>query len=329
MVRLGRVALDGAKLRPNASRRKAMSYARMSQKEKLLAQEVSELLAEAEGTDRAEDAAFGKDARGDELPEELRRRESRLARIGAAKKALEEQAAISAEQEAAAKARAAGQNEDSVAEFAAAAGREAVPKPKAQRYFTDPDSKIMKTADGSFHQCFNAQAVVDDEHQVIVAADLNDCGADMANLIPMTEQVQANTGEAPAQMVAGAGYCSNGNPADAAAHTTAHGTELFIAIGRRSHDEPAPAPMAPARGMPQPTKAPRPHWVGRPGNHLRQTHPRPCSLSNGCDDPQNLTGAFAGGHKVAVLVARRGTSRHPTSLPHRDPARHYGPTLLG
>jgi hypothetical protein len=87
MVRLSRVALDGTKLRANASRRKAMSYARMSEKEKILAQELSELLADAEGIDRAEDAAFGKDARGDELPEELRRHETRLARIRAAKKA--------------------------------------------------------------------------------------------------------------------------------------------------------------------------------------------------------------------------------------------------
>lgn len=103
-------------------------------------------------------------------------------------------------------------------ECVAAAGREAVPKPKVQRNFTDPDCKIMKTADGSFHQCFNAQAVVDVEHQVIVAADLNDCGNDMANLIPMTEQVQANTDGTPAQMVADAGYCSHGNLDDAAAH---------------------------------------------------------------------------------------------------------------
>ena len=151
MVKLGRVALDGTKLRANASRRKAMSYARMSAKEKILAQEVSALLAEAEGLDRAEDGAFGRDARGDELPEELRRRETRLAKIGEAKKALEAQATAAAKAEAEAKARDAGQDEDTVAERAAAAVRDAVPKPKAQRNFTDPDSKIMKTADGSFH----------------------------------------------------------------------------------------------------------------------------------------------------------------------------------
>ena len=242
MVKLGRVALDGTKLRANASRRKAMSYARMSAKEKILAEEVSALLAEADGIDRAEDGAFGRDARGDELPEELRRREPRLAKIREAKKALEAQAVAAAKAKAEAKARDAGQGEDTVAERAAEAARDAVPKPKAQRNFTDPDSKIMKTADGSFHQCFNAQAVVDAEHQVIVAADLNDCASDMANLISLTEQAHSNTGVAPVQVLADAGYCSADNLKDAAALTAAHGTQFFIATGRRSHDEPAPPP---------------------------------------------------------------------------------------
>ena len=242
MVKLGRVALDGTKLRANASRRKAMSYARMSAKEKILAEEVSALLADAEDVDSAEDGVFGKDARGDELPEELRRRATRLAKIRAAKKALEAQAAAKAKAKAAAKARDGGQDEDRVAELAAAAAKEAVPEPKAQRNFTDPDSKIMKTADGSFHQCFNAQAVVDAEHQVIVAADLNDCASDMANLIPLSEQVHTNTGVAPAQMLADAGYCSADNLVQAAALTANTGTEFFVATGRRSHDEPAPPP---------------------------------------------------------------------------------------
>ena len=204
MVKLGRVALDGTKLRANASRRKAMSYARMSAREKILAEEVSALLADAEGLDKAEDAAFGRDRRGDELPEELRRREPRRGKIREAKKVLEAQAATAAKAKAAAKARDAGQGEDTVAERAAEAARDAVPKPKAQHNFTDPDSKIMKTADGSFHQCFNAQAVVDTEHQVIVAADLNDCAADMANLITLTEKgsLQHRRRAAP-----GAGRC--------------------------------------------------------------------------------------------------------------------------
>jgi len=172
MVKLGQVALDGTKLRANASRRKAMSYARMSEKEKILAQEVSDLLAQAEAIDKAEDARYGKNRRGDELPEELRRRETRLAAIRQAKQALEDEARQRAEAEAEQRARAKGEDEDTVAERVAAAGEKAVPKPKAQRNFTDPESRIMKTADGSFHQCFNGQAVVDAEHQVIVAAEV-------------------------------------------------------------------------------------------------------------------------------------------------------------
>jgi hypothetical protein len=241
MVRLGRVALDGTKLRANASRRKAMSYARMSQKEKILAQEVSDLLAKAEEIDRAEDAAFGKQARGDELPEELRRRETRLAKIREAKAALEEDARERAEAAARAKARLKGADEDTVAERVADAVAAAVPTPTAQRNFTDPESKIMKTSDGSFHQCFNGQAVVDAEHQVIVAALVSDCAADVANLIPMTEQMMANTAGAPGQVLADAGYCSADNLERAAAVAAASGTEFFIATGRTKHDAPIPA----------------------------------------------------------------------------------------
>jgi len=145
MVRLGRVALDGTKLRANASRRKAMSYARMSEKEKILAQEVSELLAEAEAIDRAEDAKYGKNRRGDELPEELRRRESRLAKIREAKQTLEDEARHRAQAAAKATSREQGEDEDDVAERVATAAEQTKPKPTAQRNFTDPESKIMKT----------------------------------------------------------------------------------------------------------------------------------------------------------------------------------------
>jgi transposase len=241
MVTLGRVALDGTKLRANASRRKAMSYARMSEKEKILAEEGSELLAQAEAVDKAEDAKFGKDARGDELPEELRRRESRLTKIREAKQALEDEARERAEQAARAKAAAKDEDEDTTAQRVADAASTATPKPKAQRNFTDPESKIMKTSDGAFHQCFNAQAVVDDGHQVIVAAEVTDCAADVANLIPMTEQATANTGTAPREVLADAGYCSAENLEQAATLGAASGTEFFIATGRTSHDAPLPA----------------------------------------------------------------------------------------
>ena len=241
MVTLGRVALDGTKLRANASRRKAMSYARMSEKEKILADEVSQLLAQAEAIDNSEDARFGKDSRGDELPQELRRRESRLAKIREAKQALEDEARERAEQAARDKPAARGEDEDTTAQRVADAAAAAVPKPKAQRNFTDPQSRIMKTSDGSFHQCFNGQAVVDDRHQVIVAAEVTDCAADVGNLIPMTEQTTVNTGTAPGEVLADAGYCSAENLAQAATVSAASGTEFFIATGRSKHDAPLPA----------------------------------------------------------------------------------------
>jgi hypothetical protein len=143
--------------------------------------------------------------------------------------------------EAGQKARDRGEDDDTVAERVAEAGRKAAPKPKAQRNFTDPESKIMKTADGSFHQCFNGQAVVDAEHQVIVAADVTDCAADVGNLIPMTDQTTANTGQAPGEVLADAGYCSEDNPDQATALAALTGTEFFIATGRTKHDDPIPA----------------------------------------------------------------------------------------
>ena len=246
MVRLGRVALDGTKVRANASRRKAMSYSRMSEKERILAQEVSELLAEAEAIDAAEDAKFGKNWRGDELPEELRRRETRLAVIREAKQALEDEARERAEAAAQAKAAEKGEDEDATAERVAAAVAKAVPRPRAQRNFTDPDSKIMKTSDGAFHQCFNAQAMVDEAHQVIVATEVGDNAADVGNLIAMTAQAIENTGHAPRQVLADAGYSSHDNLEQAAEISTQVGVEFFIAAGRATHEDPVPvAPRGP------------------------------------------------------------------------------------
>jgi transposase len=240
MVSLGRVALDGTKVRANASKRKAMSYARMSEKEKVLAEQVSALLAEAERIDKAEDVRFGKNNRGDELPEELRRRETRLAKIRAAKAALEEQAAQAAREKAERRAKDHGDDDDTAAGKGAAAAEQATPKPKAQRNFTDPDSKIMLTGDGAFHQCYNAQAMVDQDHQVIVATEVTTNASDVGNLLPMTQQTAANTGEVPAQVLADAGYCSTDNLDHAVDYAAEHGAEFFIATGRRRRDDPPP-----------------------------------------------------------------------------------------
>jgi transposase len=250
LVGLGALALDGTKLRANASRHKAMSYERMVKKEKELEDEIAAiranaqaLLADAERVDGEEDERYGPDRRGDELPLELQRREQRLAKIREAKAALEEQAR---ERERARRAelrsqgKKPGRTRDGRDPFA--------PKPTAQRNFTDPESKIMKTSDGSFHQCFNGQAIVDSEAQVIVAAELSDQAPDAEQLEPALDQLDENLdaidAELPgnAALTADAGYFSEENVKT----TTAHGLDPHIATGRFKHSEPQPpAPRGP------------------------------------------------------------------------------------
>jgi len=242
MVSLGRVALDGTKVRANASRRKAMSYARLTEKQKILAAEVSDLLAAAEATDASEDARYGKDKRGDELPAELARKKSRLAKLAAAREQLEEEAADKARKEAERKARDRGDDEDTVAAKGEEAAAGAQVKPTAQRNFTDPDSRIMKTADGSHHYSYTGQAVVDEDHQVIVANDLNNTAVDVQQLGPMIENTTETLGRMPAQWTIDAGYCSAGNleHVKEIETETAGGTEFFIATGRLKHGEKVP-----------------------------------------------------------------------------------------
>jgi transposase len=239
MVRLGQVAVDGTKLRANASRRKAMSYRRMVKREPELEAEIAAILAEAEKVDTAEDARLGKDNRDDDLPGELARRETRLARIRKAKSELEAEA----QQAAAEKARKQGMTEAQVEEAAAEAAAKAVPKDKAQRNFTDPESRIMKTSDGSFHQCYNGQAAVDAEHQIIVAADLDACAADSPQLLPMLDAVIKNTGGVPDQFLADAGYCSESNLEG----VDKREVDAYISTRRQKHNEsdepPSPAEL--------------------------------------------------------------------------------------
>ena len=151
MVRLGTVALDGTKVRANASRRKAMSYRYLTEKEQVLAAEVDDMLHDAEVTDAREDKSFGKAHRGDEPPKHLRTKEGRLAAMRQAKADLEERARTDAQQLAEKKAKEKGLDEPSTAVLVDEAIAAAVPKPTAQASFTDRDSRIMKTSDGSFH----------------------------------------------------------------------------------------------------------------------------------------------------------------------------------
>ena len=223
LVKLGHVALDGTKVRANASKHKAMSYGRMKEKEERLKAEVDDLLRQAQEVDKEEDRRYGRDKRGDELLEELAFRESRLRKIREAKAALEAGALAEAEQ-----AEREGRNHPGV------------PDDKAQRNFTDPDSRIMPVPGGrDFQQSYNCQAVVDSDHQVIVAARATNQPSDKGQAVGMIEETVSNTGAVPKEVSADAAYYS----AKAVEELYALGADPFIAPEMTRHDrvlEPAP-----------------------------------------------------------------------------------------
>ena len=223
-ARVGRVALDGTKIKANASKHKAMSYKRMGEKQRQLRDEVKQLLAQAEATDAAEDAEYGADRRGDELPAELQRRDSRLKRIREAKRVLEARAK----------------------DAAAAAGHPsdpAKPDPKSQYNFTDPESRIMKGPDG-FVQAYNAQIAVN-EQQLIVGQAVTQETNDKKQLVPMMATIEKQSGDTPTQLLADAGYCSDANLA-AVADTP---IDAYISTRKQTHGErpgrPGPCPRGP------------------------------------------------------------------------------------
>ena len=215
LVKLGHVALDGTKVKANASKHKAMSYGRMKEKEAELAREVDELLKRAEEVDQEEDRRYGRNRRGDELPEELAFRESRLRKIREARDALEAEARAAAEQ-------------------AAVEGRShsGVPEDKAQRNFTDPESRIMPVPGGrDFLQGYNCQAVVDSVHQVIVAARATNQPSDKNQAVDMVQEAVHNAGVMPREVSADAGYYS----AQAVDDFYALGVDPFVAPDRTRH----------------------------------------------------------------------------------------------
>jgi transposase len=244
LVKLGHVSIDGSKIKANASKHKAMSYGRMGETEQRLKAEIEALLKQAEDVDAAEDAVYGKGKRGDELPEELARRESRLKKIAQAKAELEQEAREKAERERAeGEARLAERRDEEERTGKKQRGREprvpdpdkAAPDPKAQRNFTDPESRIMPDGanKGSFLQGYNAQAAVDSKAQIIVAAEVTQETTDNHQLLPMLEQVEQNLGRKPERASADAGYWSEANATD----ESVAGIDLHIATGRDKHGE--------------------------------------------------------------------------------------------
>jgi hypothetical protein len=220
MVSLGHVAMDGSKLAANASKHKAMSYGRMVESEERLRKEIAEYQRLSREADAHEDTLFGRDNAAADLPEELKLRETRLARLRAAREALETEERDAAE----AKAKAKQQARAALEEEAAKAGKGVTgrkpevldpettkPASKTQRNFTDPESRIMRCGTGEWVQGYNGQAAVDSEHQVIVACDLTNQGDDTPHFQPLLAQVIGNVGSTPAEVCADAGYFSFAN----------------------------------------------------------------------------------------------------------------------
>jgi len=219
-VKLGRVSLDGTKVKANASKHKAMSYGRMQEKQKQLKEEVKQLLAQAEAADEEEDRRHGR-KRGDELPEELRRRETRLAKIKLAKKVVEQRA----------REKAAAEGKD------AKAVKKARPSDKDQYNFTDPESRIMKGGDG-FVQGYNAQAAVEPERGLIVGQLVTEAANDKEQLQPMVEAIEQQSGQRPSAVLADTGYCSEENLRHLeSSEQPERQIEGYIATGKQKHDE--------------------------------------------------------------------------------------------
>jgi len=228
-MKLGRVALDGSKFKANASKHKAMSYGRMDETEKRLREEVRKLLSQAEAADKEEDQRYGRDRRGDELPEELQRRETRIVRIREAKRALEERAREQARSE--------GKD-----------AKKAQPAQKAQYSFTDPESRILKGSDG-FVQGYNTQIAVEPLFQLIVGQRVTQAANDKQQMVPLVETIEEQSGQTPEGVLADSGYCSDEN----LMYLKKRKIEGFVATGKQKHNErrepckPGPLPKGASR----------------------------------------------------------------------------------
>jgi transposase len=233
LAKVGTIALDGTKIKASASRHKAMSYDRMPAEEARLKQEIATILAEAESADATEDAAHGPSRRGDELPQEWARRQGRLSKIQQAKALLEERARTEAAEEAARR-----QGEGKAPPVTAPA--QAVPQPKDQINFTDPESRIMKVSNKGWDQCGNAQAVAN-EHQIILAADVTHQANDKRQAVPMIDQAQANLEAAGVKPALGAAVMDSGYYSGANTRALeSRGIDAYVATERLKHHEEIP-----------------------------------------------------------------------------------------
>jgi transposase len=224
LVALGHVALDGTKVKANASKHKAMSYARMVKADSEFAEVVKGWLDQAETTDLGEDYRF-RNRQGDELPAWVVNKVERMKKIREAKAALEQEASDKAKEDADKPKKKTKKKDDDDDP------PPPKPEPKAQRNFTDPESRIMPTRSGSFEQCYNAQAGVDAKAQVIVSCEVVNTSADCPQLLAMVDQIRANLGRKPDVCSADAGYCSEVNLEGMAARHI----RTYIATGRQKH----------------------------------------------------------------------------------------------
>jgi transposase len=231
LVKLGHVALDGTKIKANASKHKAMSYARMKKREAELNAEVERWLKAAEAADAEEDKLHGS-KRGDEMPDWMADKEKRLAKIREAKAELEAEAKAAAEEETRRRAEAEARR---LAEGRKKNGKtpappSAEPDGKAQRNFTDPDSRILKTKDG-YIQGYNAQAAVDAKAQIIVAHALTASMSDHGQLVGLIDGIEGNLGAKPKEASADSGYLSEANLQALAGRAI----NAYVAAGRAKH----------------------------------------------------------------------------------------------
>jgi transposase len=231
LVKLGHVAIDGTKIKANASRYQSLSYARMKDAEHELAAEVERLLGEAQRIDDEEDELYGAGKRGDELPEELRDPETRLARIRSLIAELEAEAKAAAEQKRAEKEKpAANRSRNWRRKWEVSEEGEIVPLAKSKRNLTDPDSRLMKDgATKTFQQAYNIQVGVDAQAQIIVATKVVQTGADQEQLVPVLQEVEKNLGRMPKQASADAGYYSKA----ALTHEAVRGVDLHVPPNQR------------------------------------------------------------------------------------------------